>query len=146
MPAINGTLILFNVDVADGTPDELGMTTSATLNIEMDLPDSSNKQSSGWATHIQGQKSWSIDIDGVADFVSSTGNIEKLGNYIINRSAVDVEFVPNSTGPTAGTYVKYAGEASLASVSVVAGNEDTATLSGSFTGNGALTASTVTVS
>lgn len=146
MPAINGTLILFNVDVADGTPAELGMTTSATLNIEMDLPDSSNKGSSGWATHIQGQKSWSIDIDGVADFVSSSGNVDKLADYIINRSAVDVEFVPSQTGPSAGTYVKYSGEASLASVSFVAGNEDTATLSGSFTGNGALTSSTITVS
>ena len=35
--------------------------------------------------------------------------------------------------------VSYTGTASLASVSVVAANEDTATLSGSFTGDGALT-------
>lgn len=146
MAAINGTLILFNVDVADGTPAELALTTSATLNIEMDLPDASTKGSAGWAEHIQGQKSWSIDIDGLADFVSSTGNVEKLANYVINRTAVDVEFVPDSTDSPAGTYVKYAGEASMASISLVAAMEDTATLSGSFTGNGALTASTITVS
>jgi predicted secreted protein len=146
MAAINGTLILFNVDVDGGTPATLGATTSATLNIDMDLPDASSKDSAGWADHIQGQKSWSIDVDGIANFISSTGNVEELGNYILNRNTVDVEFVPNDAAGDlpSGTYVKYTGEASCASVSFVAGNEDTATLSGSFTGKGALTASTVT--
>jgi hypothetical protein len=55
MAAINGTLILFNVDVADGTPAELALTTSATLNIEMDLPDASTKGSAGGLNTYKGK-------------------------------------------------------------------------------------------
>jgi predicted secreted protein len=133
MAAVNGTLILVN---DDGTA--FAATTSATLNIEMDLPDASTKDSAGWAEHIQGQKSWSVDLDGIADFETSTGTVDILVDYLLSRTQATIEFEPASGAyTTAG--VSYTGTASLASVSLVAANEDTATLSGSFTGDGALT-------
>lgn len=132
MAAVNGTLILLK---DDGTA--FAATTSATLNIEMDLPDSSTKDSAGWAEHILGQKSWSVDLDGIADFETSTGTVDILVDYLINRTQADIEFEPQS-GAFTTKGVSYTGTASLSSVSLVAANEDTATLTGSFTGDGAL--------
>jgi len=134
MSAVNGTLILLK---DNGTA--FALSTSCTLNIDLDLPDASTKSSAGWAEHIKGQKSWSVDLDGLADFETGTdGSVQDLVGYIVNRSDVSIEFVP-STGFAGGSKgVSYTGTASCASVSVVASNEDTATLSGSFTGTGAL--------
>ncbi len=132
MAAVNGTLILVN---DNGTA--FAATTSATLNIEMDLPDSSTKDSGGWAEHILGQKSWSIDLDGIADFELNSGTVDVLVDFLINRTQATIEFEPQS-GAFSAKGVSYTGTASLASVSLVAANEDTATLSGSFTGDGTL--------
>jgi len=133
MAAINGTLILLE---DNGTA--FALTTSATLNVEMDLPDASSKQSSGWANHIQGQRSFSVDLDGLADFEVS-GSVQVLIDHILDRTTVSIEFEPDAgfAGGTKG--YSYQGSASVSSVSVVASNEDTATLSGSFVGTGALT-------
>ena len=133
MAAVNGTLILLK---DDGTA--FAATTSATLNIEMDLPDSSTKNSGGWAEHILGQKSWSVDLDGIADFELTTGTVDILASFLIDRTQADIEFEPQA-GAFNTKGVSYTGTASLASVSLVAANEDTATLSGSFTGDGILT-------
>ena len=132
MAAVNGTVIA----ITDGGT-EIASTTSCTLNVEMDLPDASTKDSSGWAEHIRGQKSWSIDLDGVAEFESSA-NVDDLVNHILDRDAITVEFIPD-VAEFSGAIVKYSGTASMASISVVAAMEDTVTLSGSMTGTGALT-------
>ena len=133
MAAINGTLILLE---DNGTA--FALTTSATLNVEMDLPDASSKQSNGWANHIQGQRSFSVDLDGLADFEVS-GSVQVLIDHILDRTTVAIEFEPDAgfAGGTKG--YSYQGSASVSSVSVVASNEDTATLSGTFVGTGALT-------
>lgn len=134
MSAVNGTLILLK---DNGTA--FALSTSCALNVDLDLPDSSTKDSSGWAEHIQGQKSWSVDLDGFADFETGTdGGVQDIIGYVINRSDVSIEFVPDTGFAGGSKGVSYTGTASCASVSVVASNEDTATLTGSFTGNGAL--------
>lgn len=134
MSAINGTLILLR-----DSNDPFALSTSCTLNIDMDLPDASHKGSAGWAEHIRGQKSWSVDLDGLADFeTGTTGSVQDVVNYILNRENVAIEFVPLAGSFDGSTGVSYEGSASCASVSVVASNEDTCTLTGSFTGNGAL--------
>ena len=122
--AKNGTLVLVN---ADGTA--IASTTDATLNIELNTPDASTKDSSGWADHIEGQKSWSVDVEGLATFDYTTGNVYKLVDYIINRDTVAIRFLPD-------VGVAYYGDASCTSVSIGAPNEDTATISGTFTGKG----------
>lgn len=136
MPAYNGTLILLQ---DDGTP--FSLVTDATLNVDQDLPDSSSKDSAGWADHVKGQRSWSVDVDGRADFDSTdTGNVKVLFDYIDNRSDVTIEFEPDTaSADVTGSVASWTGTASLANVSITAPNEDTVNFSGSFTGNGALT-------
>jgi len=129
--AINGTLVLVN---ADGTA--IASTTDATLNVEMDTPDASTKDSAGWADHIQGQKSWSVDVEGLATFDYSNGNVQQLVDYIVNRDTIAIRFLPNAG-------VAYYGDASCTSVSVGAPNEDTASISGTFTGKGTLSKVTI---
>lgn len=133
MATVNGTLILLQ---DDGTA--FALTTSATLNIDADLPDASSKDSAGWAEHILGQRSWSVDLDGLADFETVTGTVDLLTDYILSETQASIEFEPQ-TGAFTTKGVSFTGTASLANVSVSAPNEDTATLSGSFTGTGALT-------
>ena len=124
--AINGTLVLVN---AQGSA--IASTTDATLNIEMDAPDASTKGSSGWAENIAGQKSWSIDVDGLATFDYSGGNVNELATYLINQTRVSLRFFTS-----AGTAFK--GWAYMTSVTVGAPNEDVASISGTFTGDGEL--------
>jgi predicted secreted protein len=133
MSAINGTTVLLR---SNGNP--LALLTDTTLNIEQDLPDATNKDSGGWADHINGVRSYSIDVDGLASFVATTGNANILSNLIANRSNVSFRFAPNTSGQ-----LQYTGTVSLASLSITAPNEDTATLSGSMTGKGALVIGTV---
>jgi TP901-1 family phage major tail protein len=129
--AINGTLILVD---KDGTA--LASTTDATLNVNLDTPDASTKDSAGWQEVIAGQKSWSIDVDGLATFDYSTseagqGTVMRLVEDLRNRTSVAVKFLPDSG-------VTYYGNAYVSSISVGAPNEDVSTISGSFTGNGPL--------
>ena len=133
MSAINGTLVLLR---ADGNP--LALVTDATLNIEQDLPDATSKDSSGWAAHINGLRSYSVDVDGLASFVATTGNSNILANLIANRSQVSFRFATATSGQ-----LQFTGTVSLGSLSITAPNEDTATLSGSMTGTGALVIGTV---
>lgn len=133
MSAINGTLVLLR---ANGNP--LALVTDATLNIEQDLPDATSKDSSGWAAHINGLRSYSVDVDGLASFVATTGNSNILANLIANRSQVPFRFATATAGQ-----LQFTGTVSLGSLSITAPNEDTATLSGSMTGTGALVIGTV---
>ena len=124
--AINGTLVLLS---ADSTA--IASTTDATLNIELDTPDAATKDSEGWADHIQGQKSWSVDVEGLATFDYASGNVQQLAQHLIGRTEVDLYFYPN-TGSA------YFGKATCSSVSIGAPNEDVASISATFTGKGEL--------
>lgn len=132
MAAINGTTVALTVD---GNP--IALLTDTTLNIDQDLPDSSSKDSSGWAEHINGQRSWSIDLSGRADF-GNQANVETLYDLIANRSQVDAEINPSNTGDTT-----FNGTVSLANMSVGTPNEDVANVDGSLTGTGELSKSSV---
>lgn len=132
MAAYNGTTILLDID---GSP--LAMMSDTTLNVEQDLPTSSNKDNGGWADHINGERSWSIDLDGEADF-GNNENVETLLDLILDRSNPSMEFAPSNSGD-----VKVTGDVSLASMSVGSPNEDVAPVSGSLTGKGELSKSSV---
>ena len=134
MAQINGTLVLLQ---DDGTA--FGFVTDSTLNVNMDLPDSSTKDSSGWAEHITGQRSWDVSVDGFASF-GTTDNTATFFDYIADRTDVDIEFQPDTaSADVTGAVNAFTGTASMGSVSFGAPNEDTATISGTFTGNGTLT-------
>lgn len=136
MSAINGTTIILKEDTS-GTLTAVAMMKDTTLKIDQDLPDSTNKDSAGWAEHIHGVRKWSIDVSGDADF-SSTGNVGVLSDMILSRSDVGIEFAPSTTG-----YTKFTGTASLASFQVGSPSEGVAPVSGSLTGSGELTKATV---
>lgn len=132
MAQINGTTIILDVD-----SNPIAMLTDTTLNIAQDLPDASNKDSGGWAEHINGQRSWDISLDGHAD-MGDQKNVETLYDLIANRSQVTVEVKTSVTGD-----VTFTGTASLADMSLGAPNEDVATVGGSLTGTAALSKSSV---
>ena len=130
MAKVNGTLFA----VYSGS-DKLLYSTSATLNIEQDLPESTNKDSSGWAEHINGLRTWSIDFDGMYDETGSGLTANEIIAAIIGRSAdTTIQFTPDSG--TSG----WEGEGTFQSASLAADLESPTTFSGSITGNGALAA------
>ena len=132
MPSINGTAVVLDFD---GNP--LALLTNATLTLEQDLPDSSTKDSAGWAEHLNGQRNWSIDSEGNVDLAAGA-NAETLADSILNQTKVPIEFASNVTGQ-----IKFTGTVSTNSVSIETPNEDTASISGSMTGDGELVKATV---
>ena len=142
----NGTSLV----VLIGT-EVIGFATSCSLSIAIDTPDSSTKQSLGWADEIGGQKSWSLTTDGlatvvpgsVATYISTT----ELSNLAIARTAVTVKFttVNNDTvggvTPVTGDTI-YSGSAFIESVDMTADMENPVTYSVSFKGTGPLTIGT----
>jgi predicted secreted protein len=118
--------------------------TSCSLSISADLPDSTTKSSGGWADEISGLRSWSLTTDGLTT-VEPTG-----ANYVVGdlsslitgsgRASVLVKFTTVSTGSTVipGDLV-WSGQAFLESLDITADMESPVTYSASFTGSGPLT-------
>ena len=132
MAKFNGTDLLVYV----GTT-AIAHSTSATLNIEQDLPDATTKSSGGFADHINGLKNWSIDFDGLVDYAASYG-VEELFDNLKNGNNVTVKF---STATGGDSY--WTGTASVSSLTMTAEMEAPVSFSGTFVGKGTLTKSTV---
>jgi predicted secreted protein len=130
MAKLNGTLF----SILSGA-DKLLHSTSCTLNVNQDLPDTSNKDDAGWATHINGARDWSIDFDGMYDTAGSGLTANEIIAAIVGRTADTViKFTPDAG--TSGWY----GNGTFVNLSVTAGLESATTFSGSIKGNGALAA------
>jgi len=108
-----------------------------TLNIEQDLPDASCKDDAGWNAHINGQKSWSLDVSALTDF-STTVGVTDLGTALINGTSVTVLFTTGVSGDT-----EWTGTADISSLSITAANGAVSEYSGTIQGTGALTQQTV---
>jgi len=129
----------------------IGYATSCSLSLAIDTPDSSTKQSLGWADEIGGQKSWSLTTDGLATVVPGSVatyvSTAELNALAIARTAVSVKFttVDNSTvggvTPVSGDVI-YSGSAFIESVDMTADMENPVTYSVSFKGTGPLTIAT----
>ncbi|CAB5194966.1 Phage major tail protein TP901-1 [uncultured Caudovirales phage] len=142
----NGTSLV----VLIGT-EVIGYATSCSLSLAIDTPDSSTKQSLGWAEEIGGQRSWSLTTDGLATVVPGSVatyiSTAELNALAIARAAVTVKFttVNNSTvdgvTPIVGD-VAYSGSAFIESVDMTADMENPVTYSVSFKGTGVLTITT----
>jgi predicted secreted protein len=130
MAKVNGT----SFTVIDGS-DSLLHSTNCTLNLEQDLPDSTNKGSSGWAEHINGLRNWSIDFEGMYDTTGSGLTPDEIVGKIIARTAdATVQFTPDAG--TSG----WEGTGTFANISIDTPVEGTTSFSGSIIGNGALAA------
>ena len=136
--AINGT----DIKVYDSSGVLVAYAQSGTLNVNHSTRDISNKESSGWAEAMEGQRNWDISVDGAyawtvpAGTGRTNGADDVLNSYIITRTSFTIKF--GNTGAATGDVV-YEGTAWMTSFSVSAPTEDTATYSLSFTGTGALT-------
>lgn len=117
MSKINGTSMLM---YSNGTL--IAAQKGCTVNWEVDLPDATNKDSGGWAEHINGQRSASVDFDGL---FSTTGlNNSELVAFITGRSSI-LLVIDGGGFPIVG-------EADLSSYTLTAGMEETTGLSGNF--------------
>ena len=120
--------------------------TSCSLSLSADLPDSTTKQSGGWADHIAGLKSWTLSTDGLATVdpaaTASYYTTGELMSAIANKTQVTVKFttVSGTTAVTGDLY--WSGTAYIESMDITADMESPVTYSVSFTGVGALTQGT----
>jgi len=132
MAKINGTNLLVYYD---GLP--IGHTTDCELTIDRDNPDASTEGSAGWTEHIGGAGSWSMSCNGLVDWTTTSG-ADELAAKIIARASLTLKF---STEVSGDTY--FTGTGSISSYSISAPKEAPVSYSVSFTGNGALTQTTV---
>ncbi len=63
---------------------------SSTLNVNIDLPDSTTKDASAWAEHINGLRDWDVSFDGLTDMTQTlaagTPNARAFFQIILDRS------------------------------------------------------------
>ena len=114
--------------------------TECTLSVSANQIDTSNKQSGAWASALPGQLSWTISTSAL---YTNQNNYDTIFDVMRQRKPVYVEFAQikslqdSSFGidPTAGYY---AGVAYITSLELNAGNNEVASFSAEFTGEGKL--------
>lgn len=129
MAKFNGTTIILDVDGSAVAHVE-----NSTLTTNRELPEANDKDSAPWADHLDdaGLMDWEVTFDGNADWTATTGNVETLQTLLTARTAVTVIFGQ-------GTGVAFSGDASFSNVELGAPMEETAPISGTAVGKGALT-------
>lgn len=125
MGKINGTLVLLH---ADG--EAVALQRGLTITAEQDLPDTTNKESGGWAEHENiGLRNATVSFDAL---FSTTGkSAADLLAYITGRTSLLMVIVGGISYPMIG-------EVDLSSVSLTGTMEQPAALSGNLKVNGPL--------
>jgi predicted secreted protein len=118
MAKLNGTLVLL---YADG--EVFALQRGLDVNIEQDLPDVTNKESGGWAEHMNGLRNATVNCDALFSTTGKTG--DDLIDYIIARSQVLMVITGGITFPLIGLV-------DISSVKLAAPMEAAKTVSGSF--------------
>lgn len=124
---VNGTLVAY--------------ATSGSLSVSMDTRETTGLYSQAWKTIVEGDRSWSVDLDGMYAWETDGGASPKnadwlFKNHLKSRTIFSIVF---GTRDNQSGDVKYSGQAFLTSLSMSGGIEDSATFSASFEGNGELT-------
>ena len=131
MAIINGT----NVQVYDSSAKLVAYAQTASITINMETRDISNKESGGFAEALEGQRNWEVSIDGAYAWTDAAGSALTYGaddlvtKYILDsgsntREAFVIKW-GNTSAATGDTF--YTGSAFLTSFSATGGTEDTAT-------------------
>jgi hypothetical protein len=132
MAKVNGTLYALFV----GATDKILYLKNCSLTVNVALPDSTNKESAGWAEHILGLRDASYTFDGEYDLtqINAAGLTADaiLDNIIARTADAIVTFTPDSLS------TGYEGYATFSNITFTAGTEDTVKYSGSMKVNGAL--------
>jgi len=126
MAAINGTaLLLYSEGVL------VAYQKGCSISVEQDLPDATNKESAGWAQHINGLLSAKIDFSALFS-ASATPlmSAKDLMDYILARESMLIEIL--------GMSFPIVAEADMTSLSFDAPQENTMSLSGSMKVKGQL--------
>lgn len=124
---INGTDFL----VYDAT-NVITHSQTCSLNLSLNLRDTSSKATAGWKAVLPGQRSWTIETSGMVALDASY-NLAYLHGLIDNKTRVAIKF---KTANVDNVY--FEGYAYLTSVSMEAPLEANTTYSASFIGDGAL--------
>lgn len=135
MAKINGTDLTLYIPDQTASPSAwvaVACSKSASLSLSIDTPDASNKDSSGWAEVIGGQKSWSIDFEGLTDLDldADAQNVKQLWTHFAARTKIKVAF------GIAGYW--WGGSGFISSLEQSAEMEQTVSFSGNITGTGTL--------
>lgn len=134
MALINGTNLVIKVG---GVP--ILKATTASIEMSVDMPDATTKDSQGWAEFFAGVRSWTLSSDGLIDYATSASvETDELVAMLIARSTVAVTFGTSTTGD-----MLLSGNAYVSSISQTADMESPSGFSVTFQGTGALTQSTV---
>lgn len=136
---LNGTQVVLYIDVS-GTPTPIAFATSASLSINMDTRETTNKESSGWRQLLEATKSWSLEGESFHSYDSSNFDFKDLFTKLSSRDAVTIQFSLGAS-PATGDYY-YSGSAYITSLTLDSPLEDSVTFSASFEGTGVLTETT----
>ena len=134
MALINGTNLVIKIA---GNP--ILKATTASLEMSVDLPDATTKDSAGWSEFFAGVRSWTLSSDGLVDYATAAGvETDELVALLIARSPVAITFAT----ATAGDMV-LSGNAYITSISQTADMESPSGFSVSFQGTGTLSQGTI---
>jgi predicted secreted protein len=136
MAALNGNEVFISVD---GTT--VACTLSDTLTVNQAVIDTTTKCASSWATYTNGQKSWSISVEGVYD-TTKTYEFGEFFAELISGTTCTVRF-GDGGGRESGKVYWY-GTAIVTSLTQSAPKDDKVTFSVELTGTGALAEATKT--
>jgi hypothetical protein len=143
MSAINGTLYaLFSttgtIASAVASTDKIYSCKTASLKVDIDLPDATTKESAAWAEHITGLRGATCDFGGVWDEAGSATALtatEIMTLIIAGNTARKFAFVPAALGTTIPGW-KFMGN--FSGMSISADVEKPCEFSGSVKATGAL--------
>jgi predicted secreted protein len=141
MAAVNGTLYAVfatvgTISTASAATDRLYACKTASLKVNVDIPDASTKESGGWWEGIAGQKDWSIDFGGVWNEAGSATTMtatEIMADIIAGSVVKKFAFVPAALGTTIPGWM---GMGIFQGLSISADNEKPCEFSGSVKGSG----------
>lgn len=143
MAAINGTLYaLFSttgtVATATAATDRVYSCKTASLKVNVDIPDATTKESGAWWEGITGLRDWSIDFGGVWDEAGSATTLtatEIMAHIIAGNAARKFAFVPAALGTSIPGWM---GMGYFTGQTITADMEKPCEFSGSVKGTGAL--------
>lgn len=134
----NGTDFLLYISTDNGsTYSKIYHSTSASLSVSMETRDASSKDSNGWKDVLEGQRSWTMEAEGLAA-LDATWGYQEVFTAMEGRTKIKLKF---STEVTSDEY--FFGDGYITSLSLDAPNEDSSTFSVSIEGTGALDTGTV---
>lgn len=139
MAKFNGTEFAIFIVGSPGNKKMADVTNNG-LTIGSTPIDVSTKDSAGWKEIIAGQRSWSMNVEGIVDLVAGVGEstLVDLVQTEINRTMVTLM---NTTGKTGDT--SFTGTGILTNLDISAPMEDRVTWTADIEGSGPLTLATI---